>query len=272
MKDFPKVSIIITAYKEESKPYLDLLIESIYNMDYPQDKFDVTIVGKRGYMPSYVEKHSNCTTIHPDQDEFYPPVGINTGFKFASPDSKYFFMLNDDCLVTRSALKNLVDAVGDNQWVLQSISNCENGRSVVLNFPYFKESKLNEAVCLNAQQYRLEDIKGDEKALMEARSPYPIGVLLQPFLCLYAALIPKTVWEKVGHWDEALMFQDDIDYSWRCSQTGIPMGLLLNSVVFHASGVSADSTLNEEKRKQSVRLFAGKWGKLPPFVASNYLD
>lgn len=261
--EYPKIAVIVTTYSPEQKAYLDLCIESIYNMDYPADKLSVTIVGKRGYLPGYSDKRKRCVTVHPDQEEFSNPVGINCGFEWAArdPDVKHFLYLNDDVICTRDMLRNMVDVVGDNNWIMHAISSCDNGRAFLLNFPIW-----------NSQQYRLADIEGAEKAMMNAKSFYPVGFILQPFLCLFAALIPRHVWEKVGPWDENYQTgQDDIDYSYMATRQGVALGFLTNAVCYHASGVSADSTMTLDKRKQSARYFKKKWNMVPPFVSEEFL-
>jgi GT2 family glycosyltransferase len=76
---------------------------------------------------------------------------------------------------------------------------------------------------------------------------------------LYAQLISKRVWREVGEFDENLRGQDDIDYSIRMRQAGYINAIELSSVVWHHGGVSANLTLDDNKRAEAKRIFNEKW-------------
>lgn len=251
-----KVSIIITAYAKASKPYLDACVESIRALNYDQDKLEVIIVGGPDYLPYY----PNVKTVRPDKEEFSNPVGINFGFHQASKDSKYFLYLNDDVILTKDSLQNFVKVAGDNMVILNPISPCDNYIFYNLLFPF-----------VTGNQYDLKNY--DVKELINAKSYYPPGLIHMSFLCLYASLIPRKVWERVGDWDENFETSaDDIDYSYRAVQKGVRLAASLDCLIWHFSGRTADTTMTLEKRKASVRYFKKKWGQLPPFVAPDFVD
>lgn len=246
----PKVSIVVTAYLPESKPYLDNCIASIKNLNYPSECIETLIVTPRWYIPEY----EGCKTIHPCYGAYHNPVAVNYGMSEASKDSKHLFMINDDVILTRDCLKNLVNAAGDSEVCLGAISNCDNYGHYQLMFPG----------NLHKRQYRLEEIAHVVPQMMNAQSSYPAGVIFPQTLYLYANLFPRKVWEKVGPFDEEFKTGfDDTDWCMRARQSGIGLGICLDSLVWHCSGASADKTMGDLKsdlRAQNEAYFKRKWG------------
>ncbi len=258
MSDLPLVSIVVTTYKESTKRYLDACIKSLHNLNYPKDRLDIVLVARPGYMPEY----PGVRTIAPSQESFHNPVGLNYGFKHADPDSKYFLMLNDDCIATKDSLKNLIMMVGDMSIVVVPTTNTDLHYlySLALGFMHG-----NQAMEITKRFYRFEEWEPYLDSMMNAESFYPPGLVVQRHLCFSAGLIPRTVWDRVGEWDEGyLTGQDDIDYCKRCTALKIPLAICLNSLIWHFGGVSSSTTMTDELRKQSIAHFREKWGEEPP--------
>ncbi len=257
------VSIIVTTYIPKSKPYLDLCIESIRNLAFKD--YEVIIVTNKNYMPIY----DGCQTIAPDKEHFYPAEGINFAMRAASPDSKYFFILNDDVILTKNSLGNLVKVVADLALMANPISPCDNGQNYHLLFGFQKDGVFN---TIEAHQYRMEQIGDVAQDLMNADSIYPTGAVWMNFLCIYATLIPRKLYEAVGDWDEKFKCgQDDLDYSWRARDKGFETVAVLDSLVWHFSGVTAESTMTMNNRRENVRYFKEKWGKMPPGIPESFI-
>lgn len=253
----PKVSIIVTTYLEESKPYLDAAISSIYNLDYPKTQLEVILVGPEWYLPQY----ENVRTICPRPGKFHNPVGVNFGMNCASDDSKFLFMMNDDVILTRQSLKNLVQAAGDNDIVLGATSNCDNHDFYSLQFGVIANSGYHQ---LGDRQYRLEQIKPILTEMMNQDSYYPPGFIFPRTLYLYANLFPHSVWRKIGGFDEKFLTGfDDTDWCIRAQQAGVRLAIATDVLVWHCSGASADKTmgsLDSEVRKRNEEYFNLKWG------------
>lgn len=261
-----KVSIIVTTFFEKTKPYLDLCIKSVENLDYPKDRLEIILVGKKSYQPTY----ENVKTVAPDKDEFGNSEGINFGVSHASKDSGFYFIINDDCILTKNSLKNMVECVGDSDSILNPISPCDNGSAYQLRFHVNKGDKVYQ---LNDSFYRLGDLSEFTNELVNAESLYPSGAIRQAILCMFATLIPKKVWDKIGPWDENFKTgQDDIDYSFRAQANKVGLFVCLNALVWHFGGVSTSEGISMEKRKENVRYFKKKWGTLPPYVTEDFLD
>lgn len=249
----PLISIIVTTYLAESKTYLDACIKSIFNLDY--DNFEVILVGR----PSYAPEYSKVKTVIFPKDDFGNSEGINYGVRHASPNAAAYFILNDDVILTKDSLAELVAVSPD--MITGPISNCDQGIKYYLS-----------VVSGATTQFRFPDnLSTDEfenlvSGLANATSPYPRGIVIQSHLYFYAVFIPKMVWEKLGSFGEQYKTgPDDLDYSRRAQQAGIRMGIVLSSLVWHASGATADKTLTQEKREANAKAWKETWGDDQPF-------
>lgn len=240
----PKVSICVTSYKPSAKPYLDLCIESVKNLDYPKELLDISIVSPVNYAPKYDGVATRCPT-----DESYGmPFGLNFGIKYADSGSEYLFVLNDDVILTRDCLTKLVSYNSHQIGLLMPIGNDQQGR-------YYLNTQ-----GMAMGPYKLDEVTPAARGhyLMGRQSPYPSGLILVDTLCLYAFLMHRRVWDKVGPFDENLIGQDDIDYSMRTRQAGFVNAIALDSLVWHAGGAS--NTLTDGQRAKSFEIFNKKWG------------
>ena len=248
-----KVAIIITTYLEESKPYLDACIESVLGLNYPQHLIDVILVGRKSYKPEYL----GVETIAPDSDDFGNSEGMNYGAKNAG-DPDFYLFLNDDVILTRDSLRNLVASAGNESVILGPISNCDQG----IKYFLFTGNK----PLPNQLRFKPETHAEAAKELMEVQSVYPPGIILQKHLYFYAVLIPAHVWARVGEFGEQYSTgPDDLDYSRRAQQQGIPLGICLDALIFHCSGTTADLTLTPEKRAANAKAWEQTWGDKQPF-------
>lgn len=248
-----RVSIIITTYLEESKPYLDACIDSVLNLNYPQHLLDVILVGKKSYQPQY----PGVETVAPDTDDFGNSEGMNFGAKHAD-DPDFYLFLNDDVILTRDSLKNMVVSAGNESIILGPISNCDQG------IKYYLFTGNNPLP--NQLRFKPETHAEAAKELSEKSSVYPPGIILQSHLYFYAVLIPAHVWHRVGEFDSSMKTgPDDLDFSRRAQALGIPCGICLDSLIFHCSGVTADKTLTLAMREENARVWEAKWGEKQTF-------
>ncbi len=166
------------------------------------------------------------------------------------PDIEHIALVNDDTILTKESLKRLVAKTLDQPTVVQPISNDGGPPS---KFPF--------------QQYR-EEMLIHQDRMMNMDSPfvdYSPQILPLEFACMFFTLIPRVIYEAVGGIDiNYHSGQDDIDMCLRIRIAGYPIVLALDSLVWHASGVSADSTVDYKTRKENIVYFKNKWGKYPP--------
>lgn len=262
----PKVSIIITTYLEKNKHYLDLCIASVANLHYPKEWLDVVLVGR----PSYAPVYPGVRTVHPVEDEFPNPKGMNLGFHSADKDSQYFLCINDDVVLTKDSVKRLVNATGDQLALVMPISPCDNGVFYRLHFKFVKDGK---DYFLTNKFYKYEEFEPYLKELMDAQSLYPPGILRVSFHCMFACFVPRKLWELVGDFDEKFETgQDDIDYCYRAMKDhAAEMLVAIDALVWHFGGASSSSTIKSGKRAANIEYFRSKWGVLPPFVTEESL-
>lgn len=238
----PKVSIIITAYLEKTKPYLDILIESIRNLKY-DGAYDVTIISPTWYKPRYI----GVNTISPIEGEYHNPQALNAAIKATT--GEYIFMLNDDVLLTRDCL--------------QILMSYKDAPMVAVTMPISNDSQGRYAanVIIRPGPYKIDEILPFYKEMIDAKSPYPKAMIFCETLCLYAALIPRRVFEDVGYFDENLKTGfDDTDFCLRLRDKYI-CSIALDAIAYHAGGVSADHTLTPQVRSENEAYFTDKWNR-----------
>lgn len=246
----PKVSIIVTSFLEQSKPYLDLCMRSIKNLNY--DNFETIIVSPKNYTPKY----DTALTVTPEKDPYFNSHALNFGAEKASKDSDYFFFLNDDVILTKNCLTNLVSSaksVGD-FGLFMPVSN-DMQMKYYLPIPY-----------MSSGPYRLEALEAASKdyaqVLMNADSFYNQGLIFSDVLCLYAVLIPRDVFSRIGEFADG--WKDDWDYTKRVVNAGLFNVICMNSLAYHAGGVSSEYTLgplDSKERMDSLKTFEQKWGE-----------
>lgn len=189
------------------------------------------------------------------------PEAVNFGVKQAS-ENKYLFIMNDDVILTKDCLPNLITGIGDSQLIINPTSNCDNFSMYNIIMGYEKNGQFE---TVNKRFYRYEEWEGIQDNLINARSVYPPGIISRPFVCLYATLIPRKVWNIVGELDPNYKTgQDDVDYCKRAAQKGIYSGVALSSIAWHFGGVTADLALDKETRIENVEYYKKKWGEFPP--------
>lgn len=254
----PKVSIILVTYLAVNDKYLRVCLDAIDNLNYPKESLDVVLTSSGEHKPENLPEWVTHNHL-PERHHF--PEAVNSGVACAAKDSKYYMILNDDTIMTKNSLRNLVEVAGDNSIILGPISNCDNQFKYNLFFGYHTKNGVKE---MPRRFYRYDDLKDHFDDLMNAQSAYNRGIISQDYLCFYATLIPKKVWERVGEMDPKFKTgQDDLDYSQRAKDLGVPCAVVLDSLIWHFGGATADLALTDEIRKTNIEYFVQKWGRLP---------
>ena len=106
---FPMTSIIVPCWNEETT--IVKTIDSLLALDYPKDKFEIIIVDNastdksKEIMENYQQKNKNIRNIFLDKNSGFSK-GNNIGIKASR--GKYVILLNNDCLVEKDWLKQLI--------------------------------------------------------------------------------------------------------------------------------------------------------------------
>lgn len=232
----PKVSIIVTSYCPESAKYLELCVRSIRNLSYKN--LETIIVGRPDYKPVF----NQCKTISPPEQDFWNGRGINYGVEHSSGD--YLLIINDDVILTKDCIQPLI---GHAEFCnVMPVSNDQQGRYY---FPLFGPTSIEEAL-------------EKEREWMNSFSHYPPGIILADTLCLYAHMVSKKIWDKVGPMDDNSGLID-IDWCMRVKQSGHHNVIAIDSFVIHFGGSSVEHTLDTAKRVKQKEQFKLKWGWCP---------
>lgn len=260
-----KVSVVVVTWEPKNKQYLDLCIKSLKNVDYPN--LEVIVVGKKSYKPIY----DGVLTIAPDSDKFNGEHAQNFAIKHISDDSEYILVSNDDCVFTKNSIRELVETMGDNKMILNPVCNSDNQWCYYLALGYVKN---NEFKHIQKRFFRMEEIAGDEDEFMNAESLYMKGIVVPNFLCTYATIMPRSVYEDIGEIEEGFGYcgPSDYDYCLRAKQKNIPIGIALSSLIWHFGGVTTDSVKSNDDRVENVYQFKKKWGFLPPDVTQETMN
>lgn len=259
MGELPLISIVCVTHLESNKHYLEACLKSIDNLGYPKDKLDVVLISSGGFFPDFLTSKPWIKHHHYERRLHFPEA-INEGVKKTDPQSKHLLLINDDVILTRFSLKEMVLAVANNRAIVGPISNCDNYVKYNLIFTINNDLFLDRFYRLNDPNRPLNTDR-----MMNENSRYPGGVIFQGQMFFYCVLIPRIVWNEVGPLDPNFKTgQDDIDYSKRCMQKGVHMGVVLSSLVWHAGGATADKCLTPEIRRDNIEYFKQKWGEMPP--------
>ena len=217
MKDFPFVSIIIVNWN--GKEFLNDCLTSIKKLEYPKKKYEVIIVDN-GSTDGSVElvrrKFKWAKTVSLRKNYGFAKAN-NIGVKFAK--GKYIVFLNNDTVVTRSWLKNLVRAIEKN----------ENVAACTSKIIYFDRKDLINSVGGFWSIFGLSTSLGEFEKSNKFNRPFPV---FYPSGC--SMIIKKDVFVRVGGFDEDYFcLVEDADLGWRLLNCGYKIMYEPTSIVFH---------------------------------------
>ena len=272
LSSLPRVAICVTTYKSKTYPYLKLAMDSIKNLNYSAALIDVILcchqLDYREYKTEFGKDGVNVIT--PPEMEYSNARAMNLCVANASEDTKYFWILNDDVILTKHSLFNLVQSIGDTLMIASPIATCDQGRQFNL---VMGVTVNNEFVPLRKNFYRLPELAHMTKEIMDAGPIYPPGFIYTDFLCTFAGFYPKSVLDKVGKFEEGFRHAgpDDIDISIRCQKLGFRCAFVLDSFVLHFGGATADGSVSVEDRIYNARFFKEKHGFHCPGITDETL-
>ena len=273
MSIVPKVTVVVTTYKSATYPYLKLCMDSIKNLNYPKDQLEVILVCHQLDYRDYKVKFGKdgVNVITPPEYEFNNARGMNFGVANAEYGSKYFWILNDDVIVSKHSLFNLVQSLGDHQLIASPIAPCDQGRQFNLVFGVNVMGQFHPFV---QNFYRLKDVEHITREIMDAGPIYPPGLIFTDFLCTFAGFYPKSVLDRVGKFEEGFRRAgpDDLDFSLRCRKENIRSAFVLDSFVFHFGGATTDGGLSNGDRAYNAKMFKEKWGFHQPGLTDEIVE
>jgi GT2 family glycosyltransferase len=131
MNDFPQVSIVIPTRNRKEK--LIRLIKSILESDYPKDKLEIIVVDDASQDETYYEVSKKFPTVKVIRNSKRRFLSGSRNIGLMNSKGKYIFFIDDDNLIGKSTITNLVKFMERNPHV---------GIAVPLTFYYFAPNRI----------------------------------------------------------------------------------------------------------------------------------
>lgn len=248
----PLVSVVLCHHDPANRKYLDACVKSLWW----QEGVDIEVILISSYfvvgLPNNVKQ-----TVAPEGYRWVHKA--NLGVSLTDPKSKYLLLLNDDVILAKHTIESMSRKLGDFGLILNPMSQCDNG--------WLFNAKITltryDEVCkdLTKRFYAFEELQGFVDSVIH----HPRGMnLLHPenYVCFYATMIPRAVWNAVGPLDEKCRTShDDEDYCYRAKKLGIISAIDFESFALHFGGATSASTTTDADREETHSYFNQKWGR-----------
>jgi len=246
-------SILIIIVTWNKKDYVLQLLASVDGLDYPRDKIDIVVI----------DNASNDGTADAIRSQ-YPFVnlicnvenmggtgGFNTGLSWAfqQPEERYdyLWLLDNDVLVHRCALNELVKTLEENPDVGVSGSTM-----MQLDYPW----RINEMgaffnretgqLSLNRHFEEIPSWRSQNVLDLASNQDLKLSTVLmhcQPFMDVdYVAaaslLIRANLAKQVGLWCDFFIHYDDVEWCLRIGEMGWRVTVAANSIIWHLSAAA----------------------------------
>lgn len=246
-----KITAVVTTFSDTIGDYLKYTLESLLS----QEGVDLEVI--------LVSSQNIDPLAPPNVKVFKQPrnksncQNVNFGFRQARPESTLFFTVNDDVILSKNSLKSLAETSSKN-YIANAMSNNDN------HWLYLADFKVGDLVF--PRYCRVDDRVFKE--LAEAVMGYSLEnnglptLLLQHFVCTYATMVPRKIWEDLEGYDDKNLgvAGTDVDFCLRARQLGVQSVVTNQAFIFHAGGVTSSETLNDTIRAKDRELFKAKWG------------
>lgn len=243
-KDIPKVDLIIPSYN--NLDYLKLTIESIEkNTSHP---YELCIVDSSTDQKviDYLKTVKNHKVIFRTEKTSFA-IAVNVGAQNTS--NPYLVVLNNDLIVTKNWLTNLMDKMTEDTAAIGPLSNCDYGwlNNIEIDI---KGVKLRPNMTISEFE-NIDDLMNLETFLSYYGAPSNIVTGQKTnWLAMYCTLISREVWDKVGKLDETFINNaEDVDWMQRASKMGYKVYQSFDSYVFHFGGKTRKISENENHSK-----------------------
>ncbi|MDX9913467.1 MAG: glycosyltransferase family 2 protein [Candidatus Moranbacteria bacterium] len=207
--NYPKVFIVILNYN--GKAVLKNTLESVYKLNYPN--YEVVVVDNNSVDGSFEEARisfGKFNFIKNNQNVGFA-AGNNVAIKWALEKmADYILLLNNDALIEKDALTNLIKAAQKNDkiGILSPVIYKGNSSQI-----WFSGGKID---WLRMRTEHLDNIE---------ETQYITGC---------AMLIKKDVFKKIGLLDETFfLYYEDADFSFRAAKNGFKLKIVSEAKVFH---------------------------------------
>ncbi len=148
----PNVSVVIITHNR--KEHVLKALRSVFLSDYPREKLEVIViddVSNDGTYEAIRELYGKKVNVVRNRKVMFLAKSRNVGFKLSTGD--YVLNMDDDCLVTKETIRNLVKVIGFDKTigVVGPAVYYEDGRLMYCGariFPFFMPMKYKEQAKL----------------------------------------------------------------------------------------------------------------------------
>jgi glycosyltransferase involved in cell wall biosynthesis len=232
----PKTSTDIVIPTYNNLRGLILCIESIRNCTIEPHKIVVVNNGSDEKIDQYLSQQTDIVYIKKDRMNF--AQAVNTGIRAGTGD--FVMILNDDVIVSKGWLGNLISSCNGNVGVVGPLSNCDYG--------WLHQISLKIAgVELLPGQNTFEQIEPIVQDICNFKSPY-FDCPERDWVAFYCTLIKRDVLNKIGLLNEGFTNSgEDVDLCKRIKKCGYSIIQNYQSFVFHMGAVSRRGLEKEDQ-------------------------
>ncbi|MDY6973454.1 MAG: glycosyltransferase family 2 protein [Thermodesulfobacteriota bacterium] len=231
----PMVEVIIVTWNK--KKDVTRLLEQLKDINYPDDRLEIVVVDNNSSDGTVqaIESSYPAVQLIRNPENLGGAGGFNTGMRWAlenRPDAEYMWLLDNDILVDKNALRALVDVMNTNPQAAicgSKIVNTDN-HDEVIEVGAFIDYSFGE-IRRNMPEWReLQD---------------PTAVFEVDYVAACSLLARTSSVREVGIWhDEFFIYWDDMEWGARFNAFGYKVLATNASIVYHPTwaGRTADNT------------------------------
>jgi len=250
MKTHPAILIIIVTWNK--KKYVLELLRSLSDLSYPGDCLDVVVVDNASTDHTVEEIKNQYPDVHllVNDENLGGTGGFNTGlanaFKQPAQQYEYLWLLDNDVVVHRDALTELV-AILDNvpeiavagstmmqlthPWQINEMGafvDIHNG-NLILN----RHMEVVESMRGKSVQQLLTGSIDLSRELEDCQSWMEVD-----YVAAASLLIRSSVAEAAGLWDDFFIHFDDVEWCLRIRKMGYGIVASARSLIWHLPGIN----------------------------------
>ncbi len=225
----PAVLIIIVTYNK--KEYVTNLLKSLNDIDYKN--YDVVVVDNASIdgTSEYLKENFPAVTLIENKENTGGSGGFNTGLSYAFEREKYkyYWLLDNDVVVSKDALSALVSVLDNNSDIAVAGSQmCQLDNPEVTNEIGAYVDLRHGGLILNRHQTR--------------RKNNATGIFDVDYIAAASLLVRADVAKKAGLWENFFIHFDDVDWSLRIKDMGHRVVGVADSVIWHLSAAEKPIT------------------------------
>jgi len=224
-KDLPTVSIIILTYN--GKKYIKNCLNGVLDIEYPKEKYEVIVADNYSNdgTSTYVKQNFKNVKVIEFKKNYGFSIGNNIAVEYTNNNSKYFIFLNQDTIVHKKWLIELVKCIESDEKIGAAYSS-----TIHPNYPEFKSLE-REKFPKNIYYLTMTKFY-DER---NVKIPFTSDCIETHVLSGATFIIRKDIIKKIGGlFDEDIFYQaEDTELSLRLYKFGYKIKMVPTSICYH---------------------------------------